>query len=344
MAVHSGAPADPVCVTFERWLAARQAGAAVGATVTAARGRPGRNLLIDAGWGGEAHRLAVRMTRVADSVAGHSDTRCQFLTLQRLRTQLHRPLVPQVLWWENSDAPLGAPFFVMTRIDGQTPDEEVLPYTFGSWVTDASPASRERMQRATVAQLARVHAAAPSDFWFLDRRRPGETPLAAHVRHLLELHEQCRPVPLIEQGFDWLRQHWPGKEPAPVLCWGDARLGNVVYRDFAPVALLDWEQATLAPREVDLGSLIFVHRFLDDRARAAGLPGLPDLLRTTDVADAYFAASGYHPAHLDFYVVCAAVQHAVLAARNHLRTNTVGADPDAMIPHRQTLAAMLDGS
>lgn len=340
MAVHSGAPANTMRLQFERWLAARQAGAAVADAVTAARGRPGRNLLIDAGWGGEPRQLAVRLAQTT----GVEDVRYQFLTLQRLRTQLHRPAVPGVLWWESSDEPLGAPFFVMNRVEGRTPDEDVLPYTVGSWITDAPTAARVQMQRATVEQVARVHASTPAEFSFLDRRRPSETPLAAHVRQTLQHYRAAQqPVPLIERGFEWLRRHWPDESP-PVLCWGDARIGNVVYRDFTPVALLDWERATLAPRELDLGSLIFVHRHLDERARAAGFPGLPDMLRPADVAAAYTAATGYRPVHLDFYVTYAAIQHAVLAVGKHLLTDPSRAPTDATIPHRETLAAVLDGS
>lgn len=342
MAVHPSAPADMVRVSFERWLGARQAGAAVATAVAVTHGNPGRNLMVDAGWEGQTHQLAVRMAQETTPPAGYSDAHCQFLTLQRLRSQLHRPAVPNVLWWESSAQPMGVPFFVMNRIAGETPDEGSSPYTYGSWLTDASRASREQMQRATIEQLVRVHAAAPSDFSFLDHRRPGETPLAAHVRQTMELYRQEPPVPLIDRGFSWLRRHWPAESP-PVLCWGDARIGNVVYQDFIPVGLLDWEKATLGPRELDLGSLVFVHRVLDERARANGLPGLPDLLRPADVAGMYAAASGYNPTHLDFYVVYAAVQHAVLAIRNHLPTTTVGTDRDAMVPHRKTLAAMLDG-
>jgi aminoglycoside phosphotransferase (APT) family kinase protein len=60
-------------------------------------------------------------------------------------------------------------------------------------------------------------------------------------------------IPLIERTFEWLEQHWPA-EPGPnVLSWGDARIGNVMYQDFEPVAVFDWEMAALGPRELDLG-------------------------------------------------------------------------------------------
>jgi aminoglycoside phosphotransferase (APT) family kinase protein len=259
--------------------------------------------------------------------------------------------VPAVLWCEHDPAPLGAPFLVMQHVDGRIPPD-VMPYNFGSWLTEASAADRARLQRDTVAQLARVHAAAPADFAFLDRRRSGETPLAAHVRHTREYYEWTRgagpAVPLIERGFAWLADNWPA-ESHPVLSWGDARIGNIIYRDFTPVALLDWEMASLGPRELDVGWMIFLHRFFEDLARSAGLPGLPDFLRRADVVETYADMTGYRPSDLDFYTAYAALQHAVIMVRIHLRAIAFGqaeqpADPDEMIMHRHSLAAMLDGT
>ena len=53
-----------------------------------------------------------------------------------------------------------------------------------------------------------------------------------------------------------------------MLNWGDARVGNILYRDFAPIAVLDWEMATVGPREVDLAWMIFLHDVLPRHGRA----------------------------------------------------------------------------
>ena len=68
-----------------------------------------------------------------------------------------------------------------------------------------------------------------------------------------------------------------------MLSWGDARIGNVLYRDFEPVAVLDWEMAALGPPELDVGWLVTLHAFFEEVAHQYGLPGLPDLLRREDV-------------------------------------------------------------
>ncbi|MDT5013376.1 MAG: hypothetical protein QOH57_4993 [Mycobacterium sp.] len=310
---------DGLRTVFERWLSTRQMGAAV----ASARLTAHNTVLVDAGWDGQPRRLVVHLASESDW-SPQLEARWQFLTLQRLGTQLVRAAVPPVLWCEDDPGPLGVPFFVMSRLDGLTTAKYETPYTFASWITEASAAERAHLQRSTLEQLARVHSAVPSDFAFLDRRRRGESALSAHLRQTAQRYEAVSDrglrAPLIERGLLWLREHWP-EESGPVLCWGDARIDNVTFRDFAAVALTGWRHATLGPREMDLGAMVFHHRFADDLARAAGRRGLPDFLRPPDVVGTYNEITGFLPAQLDFYVTYAAVGHAIDALRSQLRTS-----------------------
>jgi len=45
----------------------------------------------------------------------------------------------------------------------------------------------------------------------------------------------------------------------------------MLFRDFAPVAVLDWEMAGIAPREVDLGWMIYLHRVFQRMCEQYGL-------------------------------------------------------------------------
>ena len=80
----------------------------------------------------------------------------------------------------------------------------------------------------------------------------------------------------------------------PVLAWGDSRIGNVLYEDFRPVAVLDWEMATVGPRELDVSWIIFAHMVFQELAGLAGLPGLPDVMREEDVRATYDGADRRH--------------------------------------------------
>src|SRR5438309_532545 len=69
----------------------------------------------------------------------------------RLVATLSTAPVPEVLWCEPEASLLGAPFFVMRRVDGLIPPD-VLPYNFGgNWLYDAAPADQQRLQESTIA-------------------------------------------------------------------------------------------------------------------------------------------------------------------------------------------------
>ena len=176
---------DELRGAFARWLRRRRPGAEViEVSVPSSNCMSSETIISVANWDGRQYRMVVRIAPQpeASPVFPHYDMRMQYRIIQRLRAQSNPPRVPRALWCEDDPRPMGATFFVMDHVDGQIPPD-VMPYNFGSWLTEANPADRQRMERTTVEQLARVHAAPPGDFVFLDRRRAGETALDAHVRH-----------------------------------------------------------------------------------------------------------------------------------------------------------------
>jgi aminoglycoside phosphotransferase (APT) family kinase protein len=260
--------------------------------------------------------------------------------------------VPAVRFHEPDPAALGVPFLVMDRVEGQVPPD-VMPYTMDGWVLAATEAQRRRLLGTSVAVLAGIHdiAAAPAELAFLDDGHPGATPLARHLAGQRDYYAwvagQGRRSPLIERAFTWLEDHWPDEITDGGLSWGDARIGNILYRDFTPVAVLDWEMAGVAPREVDLGWFCFLHSFFQDLTERAGMPGIPDLVPAQVVADAYAALTGHRPRRLQFFEVYAALRHAVVMFRVAQRQLRFGemeppADPDDTILHRVLLESLLD--
>ena len=206
--------------------------------------------------------------------------------------------VPEVVFDEPSDEPLGAEFFVMRRIDGIVPPD-VMPYPMGSWVTEATDEERMRLEQGAVEVLAGIHGATEdvADLDFLQFSDAGDTALRRHVAHEREYYEWARDglrFPLLERAFDWLDDNWPTAADAapPVLSWGDSRIGNMMFRDFAPVGVLDWEMAGVAPRELDVGWMIFLHRFFQDLCQDMGMEGLPDMFTRENVAAHYAKVSG----------------------------------------------------
>ena len=69
----------------------------------------------------------------------------------------------------------------------------------------------------------------------------------------VEWSSEGDPLPALAQALDWCGRHVPAERP-PVLLWGDVRLGNLVFDAERHVtAVLDWDLASLGPREMDLG-------------------------------------------------------------------------------------------
>ena len=299
---------------------------------TSANGMSSETLLFDASWTEDGaachHRLVARVAPGVDDVPvfPRYDLPGQFAAI-RLVGELTDVPVPTVWWCEADAAALGAPFFVMSRVDGRVPPD-VMPYNFGdSWLYDAAPADQRHLQDATVDVLARLHAVdRPIErFSFLVPDAPGDTHLRRRVALTRAWYEFAAAdgfeSPLVERGFAWLDDHWPDHEGEAVLSWGDSRIGNMMFDGFDPVAVLDWEMAGVGPRELDVAWLIYGHRIFEDIAAQMDLGGMPDFLRLEDVAAEYERRHRAHPArpHLVRHVRRAAVRHRVPPHRGPLR-------------------------
>ncbi|WP_199547951.1 phosphotransferase family protein [Streptomyces sp. N35] len=341
------------------WLSARLPGAkATNVTVPESNGMSSETLLFDIEHP-EPPLTACALRLAADpsayTIFPVYDMERQHRVMRLVGEHTKLP-VPRVQWLEPDPGPLGAPFFVMERKDGRVPPD-VMPYTYeGNWLHSASDAERERLEEASIVLIAKLHDQFPvEEAEFL--ASPGDgSALRRHVEAQRTYYEWVvRDVarsPLIETAFDRLEELWPAEEGEAVLNWGDARIGNIIYEGFEPAAVLDWEMAALAPREVDLGWTIYLHRFFQDLTVMFGQAGLPDFLRRDRIEARYGELTGHTPRDMDFYLLYAALRHAVVMLRVayrqvHFGEATVPADPkdvDKLILHHASLAAMVQRS
>ena len=281
------------------------------------------------------------------------DLDMQFRVMRLVREHTAAP-VPETFWFEPDPAVLGGPFFVMARVEGLVPPD-VLPYTFGdNWVFDGSDADRCTLQDSAIRAMAEIHTITPEahDLVFLEHLAPGATPLEKSLNHWQDFHDSTvsgAPSPLLAECFAWLADNFPTDLSREALSWGDGRIGNMMFNDFEVVAVLDWEMAEVAPPEVDLGWMCYLHLFFQDLAVQLGAPGLPEMLRPADVREAYAKASGRTPGDLTWHIAYAAIRHGLIMRRIAERSISFGEatrpdDIDDLIMHRSTLVGMLDGS
>jgi aminoglycoside phosphotransferase (APT) family kinase protein len=295
-------------------------------------GMSSETIILTARWqqGGRPieQKLVARVAPTAEDVQVFPTYRLdhQFEVIRKVAELTDVP-VPRVRWLETTGDVLGTPFFVMDYVDGVVPPD-VMPYTFGgNWFADA-PAERQReLQDATVGVLAKLHSIpnAERTFPFLAQAAEGETALRRHFNWVRSWYDFAVPdigrSPLLERTFGWLQDHWPDETTArdPVLLWGDARVGNVLYRDFQPVAVLDWEMVTLGPRELDVAWMIYAHMVFQELAGLATLPGLPEVMREEDVRATYQRLTGIEVGGLRWFYVYSGVMWACVFMRTGAR-------------------------
>jgi aminoglycoside phosphotransferase (APT) family kinase protein len=312
-------------VVMSKWLTTvLPAGAAPEVTIESgvdSNGMSSETIILTARWreNGQptAQKFVARVAPTAEDIQVFPTYRLdhQFDVIRTVGELTDVP-VPRVRWLEPTGDVLGTPFFLMDYVDGEVPPD-VMPYTFGNnWFADAPPARQRELQDATVGVLATLHSIPNPEktFAYLSEVQDGDTALRGQLNWLRSWYDFAVPdigrSPLLERSFEWLEANWPAEVAAhdSVLLWGDSRVGNVLYRDFQPVAVLDWEMVTLGPREIDVAWMIFAHMVFQELTGLAGLPGLPEVMRESDVRATYQRLTGVEVADLRwFYVYCGVI-------------------------------------
>jgi aminoglycoside phosphotransferase (APT) family kinase protein len=169
--------------------------------------------------------------------------------------------VPKVLLVCDDSSLIGAPFFVMERVDGEV-------------ITNTMPAALDSVEeRGRVADefidaLVELHDVD----WMAAGLEGFGKPTGYLERQLRRFgglweHNRTRELPAVEQVGAWLADNLPESPPATVV-HGDYRLGNAMYAHQPParlLAILDWEMATIGDPLADLGYLMMLWAEAEDR-------------------------------------------------------------------------------
>jgi aminoglycoside phosphotransferase (APT) family kinase protein len=157
--------------------------------------------------------------------------------------------VPRVYWLGDDAAALGARFFIMEHVAGETLARRLL--------RDPEYAGARRvMARQLGTILARIHAidVAAHGLEFLAAPAAGRSPAAAEIERYEQLYRSLAPEPhpVIELALRWLDGHAPAAQ-RQTLVHGDYRIGNVLFDRDGVRAILDWELAHRGDPMEDLG-------------------------------------------------------------------------------------------
>lgn len=332
--------------SLARWLAERTGAADVVVgelSIPGLSGFSNETLLFDASWdagaGPATQGLVVRVEPSGHQVFPTTEFEAQARVLRALSEEGSVP-VPPVLWFEEDRSILGDRFLVMPRVEGQVPADNPSYHAEG-WVTELSEAARSRLWMSgidTMAAIHRVDRAASGLGWIsvptpaeqLDRDRAYRTFAAGDT-----------PYPVVDRAFDLLAATLPPPPDAPALCWGDSRIGNMIFAADGPVAaVLDWEMVTAGDPAQDLAWYLLLDRHHHEAFGVPRLPGFPD--RAASIAR-WEMASGCSAEHLEWYELLGAARYAAIMTRVMKLLDASGVFPGgAEMAYDQTGSQLLE--
>ena len=246
--------------------------------------------------------------------------------------------VPKLLGYEEDPAILGAPFYLMERIEGRVINENP-PYNLDGWFKESTPAERGDMWRNGIRAIAQVNRQdwQSLGFDFLNQPELGATPLQQQLAYYLRFLEWAeakgRPYPQFHAAYDWLVANQPTDEPV-ALCWGDAKAANLLFVSGEAVAVLDWEMVHLGNPVDDLAWWLTL-----DLSQSEGLrhllgmevPALSGVPGRRELIELWERESGFSAAELPYYEVFAAFKFSIIMASIGTNMMREGIMPEEMV-------------
>jgi aminoglycoside phosphotransferase (APT) family kinase protein len=119
-------------------------------------------------------------------------------------------------------------------------------------------------------------------------------------------------VPVIEAGLAWARARMPADDEL-LLSWGDSRIGNMIFgEDLRVLAVIDWEGASLAAREKDLGHWLQLTHVYTEQFGLELPKGIPD---RAALLHRYEELSNRRLGDVRFYEVMSGIHSSIQAMR-----------------------------
>lgn len=249
------------------------------------------------------------------------------------------PLAP-LIGYEADASILGSPFFAMGYVAGEVPVLEPL-YTQAGFFAEAAPSDRRRMIDSGLAVLAELHRIDWREAglgWLVPSGGIPDVRAQVVLWHRFALRELgSRVHPMLDRSFAFLLANVPeGLEPA--LSWGDSRPGNIIWQNFEPACLTDFENVAIAPAEVDLGWWLMFHRTCHEVLGVELLPGEPSIEEQGEI---YAGFAGREPVNLPYFELLAAARYAAIVVRVMNRTVERGLLPADHVVWRENPPANL---
>jgi aminoglycoside phosphotransferase (APT) family kinase protein len=227
---------------------------------------------------------------------------------------------------------IGAPFYVMERIEGDVMTAKV---------PAALDGEEARIGAELIDALVEVHAVDWRGCGLEGYGKPTGY-LERQLRRFGGLweHNRTRELPVLDRVTAWLAEHIPQSGEATIV-HGDYRLGNTMFAPGAParlVAIFDWELATIGDPLADLGYLVATWSQHDDPedalrglSAATRRPGFPT---RDELIARYEERSGRSMSDVRWYMTLALWKSAVFLEGSYKR-RLAGTTEDAFFDRLQ---------
>ncbi len=229
------------------------------------------------------------------------------------------PRVPRPVLYCDDESIIGAPFYVMERVQG------IILRAKPPIGLNLTSEAMQRLSVATVDNLAAIHALDYNAAGLGDLGKP-QGYVTRQVRGWTEryINAKTDDIPEMERVATWLAEHLPSESGA-ALIHNDYKYDNLVLdpNDLAIRAVLDWEMATIGDPLMDLGTMLGYWVEANDpeelRALAFCLTMLPGNLTRDEIVQRYARVSGRDVAQIQFYYVYALFKIAVIVQQIYAR-------------------------
>lgn len=273
--------------------------------------------------------LVLRIEPTRHQLFPSSDALLQAAVMQTLDREFGFP-VPRVRFTESDTSWFGAAFYLMDRVTGRVPTD-VPSYHKRGWVAELTVGDRARLYDNALRHLADLHRLDWRPIARVLKPPTGSSPLQNYVEHVRAWAKWTDADLQVNRSdvLDALRYVERARPPEgdPVVVWGDARVGNMIFDDDLGVAaILDWESATVGPAGIDVGWWLMFEEYICEAGgltRLEGIPGRDEILAR------YESLTGAPVVDIAYYEVLAALVFSLINSRLATLLRGAGFDEQA---------------
>ncbi|MGI9285210.1 MAG: phosphotransferase, partial [Pseudomonadales bacterium] len=200
------------------------------------------------------------------------------------------------------------------------------PYAFGSWVTELSDRGRSSMWQNGLETLAKIHQIdlAMHDVSRIPASAENASPAQCELDkyNALFTHDiRQRMSPVFGRAVDYVNANAPSGGVRR-LCWGDARVGNIIWKDLQPVGVIDWEMANIGDPVQEISWWYWVDYVNSVGLGVKRLGGLPSL---RELYENWHAITGLPTEHSDYYDLFSLVRYGIILENKFVAMENAGA-------------------